>query len=149
MRNVEDATFDGAGNITGYRFSVALGGNLHAGTATRSAVTPGRRVSMHVDTDQLKGEIDVEVEPTQDQTAVTVTMTVESKGFVATMLFPVITGAIASAFNVTVEGFAEALSEPASLSHEELPEQLPGPAHGPDLGQRGARASSAPVRPGW
>ena len=100
---------------------------MHAGTATRSAVTPGRRVSMHVDTDQLKGELDVELEPTDDQTAVTVTMTVEPKGFVATMLFPVITGAVASAFNEEVERFAGALSEHPISSPEELP----------DLGQGG------------
>ena len=141
MRNVEHATFDEAGNITGYRFSVALGGNLHAGTAIRSAVTPGRRVSMHIDTDQLKGDIDVELEPAKDQTAVTVTMTVESKGFMATMLFPVITGAIASAFNDEVEGFVRALSESAAPSHEEVPEDLPDPSpdpgRSPDPGQRG------------
>ena len=107
VRNIEHATFDESGDITGYRFSVALGGNLHRGTARRSAVTPGRRVSMLIDTDQLGGQIDVELEPAGDQTAVTVAMTVESKGFMAAMLFPVITGAIASAFNEEVERFAD------------------------------------------
>ena len=140
VRNVEHATFDGAGNITGYRFSVALGGNMHAGSATRSAVTPGRRVLMHVDTDQLKGEIDVELDQTADQTAVTVTMTVESKGFVAAMLFPVITGAIASGFNDEVEKFTRALSDgPISSSEElpdEVPDQVPDLGNSPDLGNR-------------
>src|SRR5688500_7921557 len=79
VSKVEQPTFDDSGAITGYRFTVNLGGNLHVGTARRSAIAPGRRVSMTIDTDQLAGEIDVEFEPSGDQTAVTVAMTVQSK----------------------------------------------------------------------
>jgi hypothetical protein len=66
---------------------------------------------MTIDTDLLGGEIDVELEAAGDQTAVTVAMTVESKGFVTAMLFPVITGAIASGFNEEVTRFAKGLIE--------------------------------------
>jgi hypothetical protein len=65
---------------------------------------------MTIDTDQLGGHIDVELEPTTDQTAVTVAMTVQSKGMMTAMLFPVITGAIASGFNESVEQFAAGLA---------------------------------------
>jgi carbon monoxide dehydrogenase subunit G len=111
VRNVEHPTFDEAGDITGYRFTVELGGNSHFGVARRSGATPGSRVSMTIDTDLLGGEIDVELEAAGDQTAVTVAMTVESKGFVTAMLFPVITGAIASGFNEEVTRFAKGLIE--------------------------------------
>jgi carbon monoxide dehydrogenase subunit G len=111
VRNVEQPTFDDAGDITGYRFIVELGGTAHFGVARRSAATPGSRVSMTIDTDLLGGEIDVELEPSGDQTAVTVAMTVESKGFMTAMLFPVITGAIASGFNEEVTRFAKGLIE--------------------------------------
>jgi carbon monoxide dehydrogenase subunit G len=111
VRNVEQPTFDEAGDITGYRFRVEFGGNSHFGVARRSGATPGSRVSMTIDTDLLGGEIDVELEPSGDQTAVTVAMTVESKGFVTAMLFPVITGAIASGFNEEVTRFARGLIE--------------------------------------
>jgi carbon monoxide dehydrogenase subunit G len=111
VRNVEQPTFDEAGDITGYRFTVELGGNSHFGVARRSGATPGSRVSMTIDTDLLGGEIDVELEAAGDQTAVTVAMTVESKGFVTAMLFPVITGAIASGFNEEVTRFAKGLIE--------------------------------------
>ena len=66
---------------------------------------------MTIDTDLLGGEIDVELEPAGAQTAVTVAMTVESKGVVTAMLFPVITGAIASGFNEAVTRFASGLVE--------------------------------------
>ncbi len=120
VSKVEQPTFDDSGAIMGYRFTVNLGGNLHVGTAKRSAFTPGRRVSMTIDTDQLGGEIDVELEPSGQQTAVTVAMTVQSKGFMTAMLFPVITGAIASGFNAEVERFASALVE-----------HRPSPSHRP------------------
>ena len=111
VSNVEQPTFDEAGDITGYRFTVELGGNSHFGVARRSGATPGSRVSMTIDTDLLGGEIDVELEPAGDQTAVTVAMTVESKGLVTAMLFPVIAGAIASSFNEAVTLFAIGLIE--------------------------------------
>ena len=111
VSKIEHPTFDESGAITGYRFTVNLGGNLHVGTAARSAIAPGRRVSMAIDTDQLAGEIDVELESSAEQTAITVAMTVQSKGFMTAMLFPVITGAIASGFNTEVERFASALVE--------------------------------------
>jgi carbon monoxide dehydrogenase subunit G len=111
VSKVEQPSFDDSGAITGYRFTVNLGGNLHVGTARRSAFNPGSRVSMIIDTDQLGGEIDVELEPSGEQTAVTVAMTVQSKGFMTAMLFPVITGAIAAGFNAEVERFASALVE--------------------------------------
>ena len=118
VTKIEHPTFDESGAITGYRFTVVLGGNLHVGTARRSAMTPGRRVSMTIDADQLGGEIDVELEPSGDHTAVTVAMTVQSKGFMTAMLFPVITGAIASGFNAEVERFASALAD-SRLSPED------------------------------
>lgn len=121
VSNIEQPTFDAVGDITGYRFTVQLGGNSHAGIARRSEVTPGRRVSMTIDTDQLGGEINVELEPTGDQTAVTVAMTVQSKGFMSAMLFPVITGAIASGFNEEVERFASGLVENGFFPDDHLP----------------------------
>ena len=111
VSNIEQPTFDEAGDITGYRFTVELGGNSHFGVARRSGANPGSRVSMTIDTDLLGGEIDVELEPAGDQTAVTVAMTVESKGVMTAMLFPVITGAIASGFNEAVTRFTQGLIE--------------------------------------
>ena len=122
VTKVSQPTFDESGAITGYRFTVNFGGNLHAGTAKRSAFIPGRRVSMTIATDQLGGEIDVELEPSGEQTAVTVAMTVQSKGFMTAMLFPVITGAIASGFNAEVERFASALVDDRPTSDRRPPD---------------------------
>ena len=111
VRNIEQPTFDEAGDLTGYRFTVELGGKAHFGVARRSVSTPGRRVSMTIETDLMGGQIDVELETVGDQTAVTVAMTIQSKGFMTAMLFPMITGAIASSFNDEVERFARGLIE--------------------------------------
>ena len=66
---------------------------------------------MTIDTDQLGGEIDVQLEPAGAATAVTVAMTVQSKGFATAMLFPVLSGAVASRFNGEVERFVEGLTD--------------------------------------
>ena len=108
---MEQPTFDAEGGITGYRFTVDLAGRSHAGTAKRSVMIPGKRVAMTIDTDQLGGDIDVEVEPAGAETAVVVTMTVEPRGFMTKMLFPVLTGAIASRFNDEVERFVAGLTD--------------------------------------
>ena len=111
VTKVEQPQFDAAGELTGYRFTVQIGGKPHVGTATRSETTPGRRVAMTLDSDQLGGLIDIELEPAGDQTAINVAMTVQSKGMMTTVLFPVISGAIASGFNEAVEEFASALKD--------------------------------------
>ena len=122
VRNVEQPTFDANGDLTGYRFTVELGGKTHLGGATRSGAATGSRVSMTIDTDLLAGEIDVELEPSGDQTAITVAMTIESKGFMTAMLFPVITGAIASSFNEEVARFAKGLIEDRLYPDHQSPE---------------------------
>jgi carbon monoxide dehydrogenase subunit G len=122
VRNVEQPTFDDNGDLTGYRFTVELGGKTHFGVARRSGATPGSRVSMTIDTDLMSGEIDVELEPSDDQTAITVAMTIESKGFMTAMLFPVITGAIASGFNEEVARFAKGLLEDRLYPDHRSPE---------------------------
>jgi carbon monoxide dehydrogenase subunit G len=121
VSKVDQPSFDANGEVTGYRFTVELGGNSHTGSATRAAAEPPRRLSMKLESDQLGGQIEVELEPAGDipdsrRTAITVSMTVQSKGMMTAMLFPVISGAIASGFNESVEQFAEGLvGRPAGL----------------------------------
>jgi carbon monoxide dehydrogenase subunit G len=122
VRNVEQPTFDESGDLTGYRFTVELGGKAHFGVARRTGAIPGSRVSMTIDTDLLAGEIDVVLEPSGDHTAITVAVTVESKGFMTSMLFPVITGAIAPSFNEEVARFAKGLIEDRVSPDQQLPE---------------------------
>jgi carbon monoxide dehydrogenase subunit G len=122
VSSVDQPTFDALGDLTGYRFTVEFRGNSHFGVAKRSQETPGRRVSMTIDTDLLGGEIDVELEPSGEETAVTVAMTVQSKSFMTSMLFPVITGAISSGFSDEAERFAQGLAEAPTFPDEHLPE---------------------------
>jgi len=110
VSKIEQPTFDARGEITGYRFNIEIGGKTHVGTATRSETTPGRRVAMTIDSDQMGGLIDVDLEPANHQTAVTVAMTVQSKSLMTAIVFPMIVGAIASGFNDAVERFAAELA---------------------------------------
>lgn len=109
VTRVDLASFDDHGDLTGYRFSASIGGISYSGTATRAVITPGRRVVMDIDSDQMTGLIGVDLDPAGLQTSVTVEMTMAPKGFTATLLFPVISGAVASGFNETVEKFVASL----------------------------------------
>jgi carbon monoxide dehydrogenase subunit G len=111
VSNVNSASFDDNGDLTGYRFSTSVGGISYTGTAKRAMLIPGRHIVMSVDSEQLTGSIDVNIAPLVDQTAVTVELTMGSKGFAAALLFPVISGAVASGFNETVERFVTSLEE--------------------------------------
>jgi hypothetical protein len=109
VTKLDSASFDDRGDLTGYRFNAVVAGGDHPGTATRAANVPGRHMVMEIDSEQLSGTIAVDLEPLGWQTAVTVDMTIGSKGFTSALLFPVISAAVASGFNETVERFVARL----------------------------------------
>jgi hypothetical protein len=111
VTKLDSASFDDRGDLTGYQFNALVAGGDHPGTATRAANIPGRRMVMEIDSEQLSGAIAVDLEPTGSETAVTVDMTIGSKGFMTAILFPVISAAIASGFNETVERFVASLGK--------------------------------------
>lgn len=92
-----------------YKFIAAVGGQEHSGTAIRTAHMPGRRMVMEIDSEQLDGSIAIDIEQSGSEAAITVGMTVGSKGFMAAVMFPVISAAIASSFSETVERFVASL----------------------------------------
>lgn len=110
VRRVDEATFDELGELTGYRFFADAGGATHMGTARRSSVLRGRRMTMEIDTYQLAGQIAIDLEPDGGQTAVRVDMTVLPKGVMGAIVFPLITGALASGFVGAVEAFVDGLA---------------------------------------
>ena len=109
VNKVDSPNFDQHGDLIAYRFIASVGGQNHSGTATRIASVPGRRVVMNIDSEQLDGSIAIDLEPSGSETAITVAMTVGSKGFMTAVMFPVLSAAIASSFNETVERFVASL----------------------------------------
>ena len=111
VRNIEQPTFDESGDLTGYRFTVEP---RRKPSFRRCQKVGDHSGQSRVDDDRHRSWPERSTwnwNPSEDQTAVTVAMTIESKGFMTAMLFPVITGAIASGFNDEVERFARGMVE--------------------------------------
>lgn len=111
VSNVDSASYDDSGNLTGYRFTASVGGLSYAGTAKRATIVPARRMVMDIDSEQLTGSISIDLAADGLQTEVTIELTMNSKGFAAALLFPIISGAVASGFNETVERFVRSLED--------------------------------------
>jgi len=111
VTKLDSASFDERGDLIGYRFNALVAGGDFAGIASRVANIPGRRMVMEIDSEQLNGAIAVDVEPLGWETSVTVDLTIGSKGFTTALLFPVISAAVASDFNETVERFVASLED--------------------------------------
>jgi len=63
-------------------------------------------MTMGISSDQLKGDITVELHPVATGTEVTVRMAMEPAGFLSSLLFPVVATAVAKGFPAAVERFA-------------------------------------------
>lgn len=109
VSKVDSPSFDDQGDLIGYRFIAAVGGRDYSGTAARTAHVAGQRMVMDIDSEQLDGAIEIDIEPAGSETALTVAMTVGSKGFMTAVMFPVISASIASSFKETVERFVASL----------------------------------------
>ncbi|MGQ0848201.1 MAG: hypothetical protein ACT4OP_03645 [Actinomycetota bacterium] len=110
VRSIDHPTFDQGGGLTGYRFTVDVAGSTYHGTATRLAHEPPKLLEMAIDSDIVGGLVAVLLDGNLEGTKVTVEMQMTSRGFLATMLFPVITGAVATGFDRTADAFIAALA---------------------------------------
>lgn len=110
VNRIENATFDHEGNLTGYRFVVDIAGTAYRGTALRGQWDPPHRMAMAIDSEQLTGQINVEISSVPSGTEVTVEMAMEPAGFFGSMLFPVLTNAVAKGFPEAVERFVTDLA---------------------------------------
>lgn len=109
VNKLDSPSFDELSDLIGYKFVAAVAGQDYSGTATRTAHVPGHRMVMEIDSEHLDGAIAIDLEPAGSGTSITVAMTVGSKGFTTAVMFPVISAAIASSFNQTVESFVASL----------------------------------------
>ena len=110
VERIENPVFDHEGQLAGYSFVVEVAGTPHRGQAVRSSSSPPHRMTMSITSDQLKGDITVEIHPVPAGSEVTVRMAMEPAGFFSLLLFPVVATAVRQGFPAAVERFASDLA---------------------------------------
>jgi hypothetical protein len=102
--HISDVRHQGA-DLVGFRFAATAAGRRYPGVAhVVSAIRPDR-MTLEIDTSEVTGIITVTLAPN----AVTVGLSVSSKGLLAGIAFPAIASAIGSGFSGHVEAFARRL----------------------------------------
>ncbi len=107
---VHDPVFDADNRLRGFSFETRIGGSPYPGKASPRERVEGKIMAWDISSAHIKGWISVEFSDDGDQTVVRVTIEVESIGFLASMMFPTITGAIKRGMAETVESFAASLT---------------------------------------
>lgn len=110
VSRIENPVFDLDGQLAGYAFVVEVAGTPYRGQAVRSASSPPHRMTMSIASEQLKGDITVEIHPVPTGSEVTVRMAMEPAGLFSLLLFPVVATAVAKGFPAAVERFAADLA---------------------------------------
>lgn len=110
---VFDPEVDDQGRLQGFSFETMAGGKRHTGTSRPNQRVEGTTMAWNVESSEVKGITKVDLEPEGDGTRVSVTVQVESVGFLSSMFFPVIAGALGKGLPRAVEEFVAGLSRPA------------------------------------
>ncbi len=110
VHSINAARYDGTGGLAGFDFAVSIGGSKHQGVASRTLWVPRQSMVMAVESAQLEGQIEVELEPLAGGSRVEVTMTIRPMSVLATMAFPMITKAVGGGFATAVERFVASLN---------------------------------------
>lgn len=105
---VRDARHDAGGALRSYRWSADAAGRRWEGTATTTEAIPSERMTMALETTEMRGTITVSVQA-GGPSAVTVTLDAETTGMLATLFWGVISTAIKHGLPGQVEGFAARL----------------------------------------
>jgi hypothetical protein len=107
--NVFDPTLDEHG-LAGYRFTAEVGGRPYQGRARRLSVRTVEAMTMEIETSDLKGILDIRVEPWDSGSRLIVELAAHSKGFRASLLFPIIAAAIGGGLPRNVDAFVDSLT---------------------------------------
>lgn len=101
--------FDG-GQLRSFRFSAAVGGIRYHGQARVTEARPHRTMTLSVDTNEVKGGIQVAIVPSSDGTMLDVVMTMRPNGIVGTMVFGVVSSAVSNTLADSVERLAASMA---------------------------------------
>ena len=98
------------GQLKGFSFETITRGKTYLGQARPDRRDEGRLMSWSIANSEIEGKMAVALATTEERTRVTVTLDVESRGLVSTMLFPVIAGALGRGLPKAVDDFAKSLA---------------------------------------
>lgn len=107
---VFDPKVDDQGRLEGFSFETLAGGKRHTGTASPSRRVEGATMAWNIESSEVKGTTSVDLKTDDQGTNVSVTVYVESVGFLSSMFFPVIAGALGKSLPTAVEEFVAGLS---------------------------------------
>lgn len=107
---VFDPRIDDKGRLQGFSFETVAGGKRHTGTAGPRQRVEGTTMAWNIESSEVRGTTTVDLDGAEHGTQVTVTVHVESVGFLSSMFFPVIAGALGKGLPTAVDEFAAGLS---------------------------------------
>ena len=110
VEEVFDAHHDPDGLLTAYRFRVAAASQIYEGSATTVEAENPSSMAIDIVTSEVTGRITTTLSETADGVAVKVHVALRSKGFLATLFFPVISQALGNGLPEQVNAFAARLS---------------------------------------
>lgn len=106
---VFDPEVDDHGRLRGFSFETVAGGKRYTGTAQPRQRVEGSTMAWDIESPEVRGTTTVDLEKDGDWTLVTVTVQVESVGFLSSMFFPVIAGALGRGLSTAVDEFVSGL----------------------------------------
>jgi carbon monoxide dehydrogenase subunit G len=113
---VHDAVVDREGRLQGFSFEATAAGQVYPGLATPHAREESRVMAWAIDTSEVEGVTRVELADEGEGTRCTVTVEVESRTILSSVLFPMIASAIGSGLPAAVDAFAAELGGSAQSS---------------------------------
>ena len=106
---VHDAVFDSEGRLEGFSFEATAAGQTYPGLATPHAREEGSVMVWAIDTSEVEGLTRVELADEDEGTRCRVTVEVQSRTILSSVLFPVIASALGRGLPAAVEAFADGI----------------------------------------
>lgn len=106
---VFDPQIDDHGRLRGFSFETVAGGKRYIGVAHPLQRVEGEVMAWKIANSEVTGVTSVALAAERDKIGISVTLHVESTGFLSSMFFPIIAGAIGRGLPAAVDGFAIAL----------------------------------------
>ena len=103
---VVDPIVNSEGQLMSFSFDSMVAGKPYRGKATSAGREEGRLMAWNIENSEITGVITVTLSDDRPNTAIATTLTVESKGLLASMFFSVIAKAIGNGLPRSVEEFA-------------------------------------------
>ena len=109
-------TVDELGRLRGFSFETLIGGTRYLGEASPAGRVDGRSMTWDIENKEIRGTVAVQLEESGPHTDITVTIDLESAGFMSAMFFPVIAGALGKGLPEAVENFASGFGTSEEVS---------------------------------